>query len=272
MEQRVGGRPLEAVRSVEFLAAIAMFLVAIPLHYPEQLLPFLNVESPSSMLGLERLAIERLFLLLPITYLGFLFGMKAGLTGSALALVIMLPNALFISKYHADALGEVSGVVAAGAVINIGFERLRRERERRRLVGEQLRISEERYREIFENAHDAIWLQDMQGRITMANKACAGITGYAPEELVGMRVKRFLAEEPLNKARQIRRRLLAGETVSEPYEQGRDARATLVDPQSDHQPGLADGLSVHCSGHHRASAHAREPELLSAAGHQGPGA
>jgi len=219
MEQRVTRRVLEAVRSVEFLAAIAMFLVAIPLHYPEQLLPFLDIKAPSSLLGLERHAVERLFLLLPITYLGFLFGMKAGLTGSGLALVIMLPNALLASDYRADALGEVGGVVAAGAVINVGFERLRRERERRRLVGEQLRISEERYREIFENAHDAIWLQDMQGRITMANRACAGITGYAPEELVGMKVRDFLSEEPLNKARQIRKRLLAGETVNEPYEQ-----------------------------------------------------
>ena len=219
MNQQARKRLLEAIRSVEFLAAIAMFLVAIPLHYPEQLLPFLNIESPSSVLGLERLAVERLFLLLPITYLGFLFGMKAGLTGSALALVIMLPNALLTSEYRVDALGEVGGVVAAGAVINVGFERLRRERERRRLVGEQLRVSEERYREIFENAHDGIWLQDMQGRITMANRACAEITGYAPEELVGMRVKRLLSEEPLNKARQIRKRLLAGETINEPYEQ-----------------------------------------------------
>ena len=231
MNQQARKRLLEAVRSVEFLAAIAMFLVAIPLHYPEQLLPFLNIESPSSVLGLERLAVERLFLLLPITYLGFLFGMKAGLTGSALALVIMLPNALLTSEYRVDALGEVGGVVAAGAVINVGFERLRRERERRRLVGEQLRVSEERYREIFENAHDGIWLQDMQGRITMANRACAEITGYAPEELVGMRVKRLLSEEPLNKARQIRKRLLAGETINEPYEQEiikRDGTSALL--------------------------------------------
>jgi two-component system sensor histidine kinase DegS len=219
MKQRVRSRVPEAVRSVELLAAIAMFLVAIPLHYPHQLLPFLNVDTPSSVLGLERHSLERLFLLLPITYLGFLFGMKAGLTGSALALVIMLPNALLSSDYRPDALGEVSGVVAAGAVINIGFERLRRERERRRVVAEQLRISEERYREIFENAHDAIWLQDMQGRMTMANRACAEVTGYAPEELVGMKVKDFLSGNALSKARQIRRRLLAGDTVSEPYEQ-----------------------------------------------------
>jgi len=219
MEQRVTRRLLEAVRGVEFLAAIAMFLVAIPLHYPEQLLPFLDIEAPSSLVGLERLAVERLFLLLPITYLGFLFGMKAGLTGSGLALGIMLPNALLISEYRADALGEVGGVVAAGAVINVGFERLRRERERRRLVAEQLRISEERYREMFENAHDAIWLQDMAGEIIIANKACAEIAGYTSEELVGMNVTDFLSEEALSKAREVRRRLLAREAMDAPYQQ-----------------------------------------------------
>ena len=234
MQRRVRGRLPEAVGSVEFLAAIAMFLVAIPLHYPEQLLPFLDIEAPSSMLGLERLAVERLFLLLPITYLGFLFGMRAGLTGSGLALAIMLPNALFDSEYRADALGEVGGVVAAGAVINIGFERLRRERERRRLVGEQLRVSEERYREIFENAHDAIWLHDMAGEIIMANKACAEITSYTSEELVGMNVRDFLSEEALDKAREVRRKLLAGEAMDGPYEQqiikkhGKQARLWLT--------------------------------------------
>jgi PAS domain S-box-containing protein len=209
MNWQVTGRLPEAVRSVEFLAAIAMFLVVIPLHY---------IEGPDSLFGLERHSVERLFLLLPITYLGFLFGMKAGLTGSGLALAIMLPKA-FGSEYRADALVEVGGVVSAGAVISFGFERLRRERERRRLVAERLRISEERYREMFENAHDAIWLQDLQGRITMANSACAEITGYAPEELVGMRAKDLLSGESLNKARQVRRRLMAGETINEPYEQ-----------------------------------------------------
>ncbi|MGQ9573076.1 MAG: sensor histidine kinase [Dehalococcoidia bacterium] len=234
MDQGAARRLLEAVRAAELIVAIAMFLVVIPLHYPERLLPFLDIEAPSSVLGFERHAIERLFLLLPITYLGFLFGMKAGLAGSGLALVIMLPNALFGSEYRADALGEVGGVVGAGAVINIGFERLRRERERRHLVTERLRVSEERYREIFENAHDAIWLQDMQGRITMANKACTEISGYTPEELVGMDVREFLSEEALAKAREVGRRLVAGEATNGSYEQeiikkgGKKARVWLT--------------------------------------------
>jgi PAS domain S-box-containing protein len=218
MNWQLTGRLPDAVRSVEFLAAIAMFLVAVPFHYHEQLAPFLQIEDLESLFGLERHALERLFLLFPITYLGFLFGMKAGLTGSVVALAIMLPAAVG-SEYPADALVEMGGVVAAGAVISFGFERLRRERRKRHLVTERLRMSEQRYREMFENAHDAIWLQDMQGRITMANTACAEITGYAPEELIGMRAKDLLSEGPLARARQVRRRLLAGERISEPYEQ-----------------------------------------------------
>ncbi|KPK48191.1 MAG: hypothetical protein AMJ77_00680 [Dehalococcoidia bacterium SM23_28_2] len=86
-------------------------------------------------------------------------------------------------------------------------------------MAEQLRLSEERYREIFENAHDGIWLQDMQGRITMANKACAEVTGYTAQELVGMNVRDFLSDEGLSKAREIRGKLLSGEPTNGPYEQ-----------------------------------------------------
>jgi PAS domain S-box-containing protein len=120
-----------------------MFVVVIPMHYPDELLPFLHIEDPGSVLGLERHAIERVFMLLPITYVGFLFGMRAGLAASALALTIMLPRALFISDYRPDALVEVGGVVAAGAMINVGFERLRAERERREEVLSRLQAAQQ---------------------------------------------------------------------------------------------------------------------------------
>ena len=143
MERQTTNRMSEAVRSVEVWLAVAMFLVAIPMHYPDELLPFLNIEDPGSVLGLERHAIERVFILLPITYVGFLFGMRAGLVASALALGIMLPRALFISGYRSDALVEVAGVIIAGAVINVGFERIRREQQRRQEVLSRLQAAQE---------------------------------------------------------------------------------------------------------------------------------
>jgi two-component system sensor histidine kinase DegS len=219
MKRQATGWMAVAIRSLELWIAIAMFMVAIPLHYPGELLPFLNIEDPGSILGLERHAIERVFIILPITYIGFLFGMRAGLTASGFALAIMLPRALVISEHRSDALVEVVSVIIAGTVINVGFERIRREQERRRLLAGQLRLSEERYRQIFDNAHDAIWVHDLAGKIIMANRACSEATGYAPEELIGMMVQDFISEEGLEQAMEVRRRLIAGEDFAGPFEQ-----------------------------------------------------
>jgi PAS domain S-box-containing protein len=91
--------------------------------------------------------------------------------------------------------------------------------QRERLAAQQALASERRYREIFENAHDAIWIHDSHGNIIAANKATEELVGYSSKELLGMNVRDFLAEEGLSLARQIRRKLFLGETVEQPYEQ-----------------------------------------------------
>jgi PAS domain S-box-containing protein len=407
MRRQAIGRASESIRSLELWLAVAMFVVAIPLHYPQELLPFLNIEDPDSVLGLERHAIERVLMLVPITYVGFLFGMRAALAASAFALTIMLPRALAISPDRPDALAEVTAVIFAGAVINIGFERIRRERERRqealsrlqeaqqqlqsqlrvietserqlgavnaissivsqslnlqdilnraadkvvevanveavliflldedsnelaletyqgvseqfaasvkrmkvgegfngrvaqtgeplvvedashdprltkavvsqekiqaqlivplkskgkvlgtlcvatrrprrfapeeidllcaggnvigiavesarlyqeeRLMAEQLRVSEKKYRDLFEGAEDAIWVENLDGEIIMANEACAKLTGHSVEGLVGMDVRELLSGEASQRGREVRRRLLHGDALDRPFE------------------------------------------------------
>jgi two-component system cell cycle sensor histidine kinase/response regulator CckA len=46
--------------------------------------------------------------------------------------------------------------------------------------------SEERYRDYFENAKDAIYVHDLNGRYTMVNKAGEDLTGYSRAELLQM--------------------------------------------------------------------------------------
>jgi PAS domain S-box-containing protein len=65
----------------------------------------------------------------------------------------------------------------------------------RRRSEDDLRESEERYRELFENANDAIATLDLEGRITSANKALECISGYPRDELVGKRLAELLAGE-----------------------------------------------------------------------------
>jgi two-component system cell cycle sensor histidine kinase/response regulator CckA len=55
----------------------------------------------------------------------------------------------------------------------------------RRLAAEALRASEQRYRDLFENANDMIYTMDLDGRITSINKRGEELTGYHRDELIG---------------------------------------------------------------------------------------
>ncbi|UCD54072.1 MAG: PAS domain S-box protein [Dehalococcoidia bacterium] len=91
--------------------------------------------------------------------------------------------------------------------------------EKERLAAQRLSISERNYRQLFENASDAIWVHDMEGDITAANEAAGKLLGYSVEELKKMNVMRFLSGESLSLSGQIRRKLLEKEPVEQPYEQ-----------------------------------------------------
>ena len=103
-----------------------MFIIAIIFHYPQYLL----LPPVFSLLGLTRHAMERILFLLPMTYTGFIFGIKAGLASTVMALIIMLPRIFLISPSPRDALLETCGVIVIGGLINLWFEGYRRERER----------------------------------------------------------------------------------------------------------------------------------------------
>jgi PAS domain S-box-containing protein len=113
---------------------------------------------------------------------------------------------------------EVELLAALGNQIGVAVENAGLYEEEREVI-EQLRISEERYRTLFQNAHDAIWVHDMDGNIVSANIAAARLTGYEVEELCRMNVKSFLSEGSLQLAKEIRSRLLKKRAASQPYEQ-----------------------------------------------------
>jgi len=405
MATQVSGRALGIARSPHFWLLLAMFLVGILLHYPEQLT---GGKAPSSLLGLERHTMERVFFLLPATYAGFIIGIRGGLAALALALVITLPRAILLSSHRSDALVETGAVILIGGLVNLWFEDYKRQKGRReevlsrlqtaqrqlqsqfhvlqmnerqlaavhgicsivsqslelrdilnqaadkvmevanietiliflvdeaadelvletyrgiteesaasvkrmkmgegfsgwvaetgeplvtedashdprlaraavrqekiqcqvvvplkskgkvvgtlcaatrrprrfapeevdllcaggnvigiavenarlyheeRAMAEQLRISEKNYRDLFESAEEAIWVQNLDGQIIMANEACVKLTGYSLEELIGMNVKELLSGEALQRSREVGRKLLRGEALDGPYEQ-----------------------------------------------------
>jgi PAS domain S-box-containing protein len=58
-----------------------------------------------------------------------------------------------------------------------------------------LRASEERYRDLFENANDIIYTRDLEGRFTSINNAAERLTGFSTEEVAGLNVKDIVLEE-----------------------------------------------------------------------------
>jgi len=113
---------------------------------------------------------------------------------------------------------EIDILRAIGDEIGMALENNRLYKEQI-FMAEQLRQSEKDYRELFEKAHDAIWVHDLAGNVLTANEAAADLVGYRFEELRNMNVKSFLTEESLKIAQEVRQKLLSQEALSQPYEQ-----------------------------------------------------
>src|SRR4030042_53456 len=89
--------------------------------------------------------------------------------------------------------------------------------QRQEIMSEQLKRSEANYRELFQNASDAIWIHDLEGNILEANEAVEKITGFSIEELSSRKVSDFLTPHGLDIAKDVKGKLLAGEKIEGRY-------------------------------------------------------
>lgn len=72
-----------------------------------------------------------------------------------------------------------------GTRIGLAVERAKVDQQSK-VITEQLRLSEERYRGLFENASEAIFVCSISGRIISVNRAAEEVTGYSWDELSGV--------------------------------------------------------------------------------------
>ncbi|HPN10192.1 MAG TPA: PAS domain S-box protein [Syntrophales bacterium] len=91
-----------------------------------------------------------------------------------------------IRKDKTKGFNEISGAVIRDAGGKpVGFRGFTRDVTERKQAELRLQRSEERYRDIFENAQEGIYQTTCEGRFLMANQAMARILGYdTPEELL----------------------------------------------------------------------------------------
>ena len=133
---------------------------------------------------------------------------RRALKGESFASAVNVGDLVFEVRYSplTDERDNILGVIGVATDIT----------ENRRAEA-SIRESEERYRELFENANDIIYTHDLQGNFTSLNRTGERITGYSREEAASLSVADVIAPEHLNLAREMIARK-ASEKVSTVYE------------------------------------------------------
>jgi len=88
----------------------------------------------------------------------------------------------------------------------------------KRAAERALRESEQRYRDLVENANDIIYTHDLEGNFTSANSAVSRLYGYAQEEIQQLNIDQIVDPAYLSRARQSIREKIEGVARTEPYE------------------------------------------------------
>ncbi len=115
-------------------------------------------------------------------------------------------------------------------VLARNFERLQLLREHEAL-NRAVRVSEERYRELFDNASDTIFVCDNDGILQQVNQAFVETTGHARGEAEGRHLNEFLAPASPQQAEDLRERSLCPDrpATAELHFASKTDRVTIVE-------------------------------------------
>ena len=212
------------LRNPHLWIIIVLFVFLTISHFTQLLsqIPVLDEISIPAALELSRHSVERLFYLLLILYGGWTLGIIGSAAVWLSSAVAMLLRSFLISPNFRDAFLESLASLVIGALaitIMVAYRQNKRQQDKLEKTVSDMKLARQNYEELFTNASDAIWVHNLEGEITLVNKACEKLSGYPISELIGKKIQGFLNPEALSLARQVKDKLLRGETMEQRYEQ-----------------------------------------------------
>src|SRR5258706_573261 len=84
----------------------------------------------------------------------------------------------------------------------------------RKQIEAAMRESEERYRDLFDNAQDAIYVHDLKGTYLSANRAAEKLCGYTHDEIIGKNIIELMAPEDVARIRANLKKKLDGKGLT----------------------------------------------------------
>ncbi len=158
---------------------------------------------------------------------------------SALALALSVARkklAEYASRLKERVYERTAELARTNLLLEAREKELLKELAERQTAEESLRASEDRYRDLVENANDIIYTHDLQGNFTSLNRMGERITGYSREEALRMNVSEVVAPRHLALVRRkIEDKLREGAEAASTYELeilAKDGRKLILEVSS----------------------------------------
>jgi len=144
-----------------------------------------------------------ILVVVPVWVTAWLFGAWGGVVSGLLAFLLNMTLAIFVGIGVQDWLAG-GGLLGSAATLLVGVtighlrdvrHRLNKELAERRQAQVALKESEEKYRQLYDDAPVGYLGIDPKGVLTTVNQTLADLLGYRPMELVGKRVWDLMASE-----------------------------------------------------------------------------